>query len=33
MNLSFHPQIKNFGQKSADEVFDALKNKLGITLT
>lgn len=26
-------EIKNFGQKSADEVFDALKNKLGITLT
>jgi DNA-directed RNA polymerase subunit alpha len=25
-------EIKNFGQKSADEVFDALKNKLGITL-
>jgi len=26
-------EIKNFGQKSADEVFDAIKNKLGITLT
>jgi|TARA_B100000768_G_scaffold178748_1_gene195059 DNA-directed RNA polymerase subunit alpha len=26
-------EIKNFGQKSADEVFDALKNKLGITLS
>lgn len=25
-------EIKNFGQKSADEVFNALKNKLGITL-
>lgn len=25
-------EIKNFGQKSADEVFTALKNKLGITL-
>jgi len=25
-------EIKNFGQKSADEVFKALKNKLGITL-
>jgi len=34
--LEYSPQdlneIKNFGQKSADEVFDALKNKLGITL-
>jgi len=26
-------EIKNFGQKSADEVYTALKNKLGITLT
>ena len=26
-------EIKNFGQKSADEVYAALKNKLGITLT
>jgi len=26
-------EIKNFGRKSADEVFAALKNKLGITLT
>jgi len=26
-------EIKNFGQKSADEVFDVLKNKLGITLS
>ena len=25
-------EIKNFGQKSADEVFEALQNKLGITL-
>jgi DNA-directed RNA polymerase subunit alpha len=34
--LQYSPQdlneIKNFGQKSADEVFEALKNKLGITL-
>ena len=26
-------EIKNFGQKSADELFHALKNKLGIKLT
>ena len=26
-------EIKNFGQKSAEEVYAALKNKLGITLT
>jgi DNA-directed RNA polymerase subunit alpha len=26
-------EIKNFGQKSADEVFEALQNKFGITLT
>ncbi len=26
-------EIKNFGQKSVDEVFQALQNKLGITLT
>ena len=26
-------EIKNFGQKSADEVYTALKDKLGITLT
>jgi len=26
-------EIKNFGRKSANEVFAALKNKLGITLT
>jgi DNA-directed RNA polymerase subunit alpha len=34
--LQYSPQdlneIKNFGQKSADEVFEALKDKLGITL-
>jgi len=33
--MQYSPQdlneIKNFGQKSADEVFEALKNKLGIT--
>ena len=26
-------EIKNFGRKSANEVFAALKNKLGITLS
>jgi len=35
--LKYSPQklqeIKNFGQKSAEEVYIALKNKLGITLT
>ena len=26
-------ELKNFGRKSADEVFSTLKNKLGISLT
>jgi len=26
-------EIKNFGQKSAEEVMDALKQHLGLTLT